>query len=109
MSDTWGEFVRQSPQFQDAEATLQLIELHTMIEMMQSESEFDFRNVVFIFPQYDNDAENNDKDDSDDDESDDGGGGGDNGMKSDDSSFVIEPFVSMEIFADTPGRGLLQL
>ena len=109
MSDTWGEFVRQSPQFQDAEATLQLIELHTMIEMMQSESEFDFRNVVFIYPQYDNDAENNEKDDSDDDESDDGGGGGDNGMKSDDSSFVIEPFVSMEIFADTPGRGLLQL
>jgi hypothetical protein len=108
MSDTWNEFVHQSPQFQDAEATLQLIELHTMIKMMQSESDFDFRNVVFIYPQYDNDVQSNGKDDDDDDESDDGGGGGDNGMKSDDSSFVIEPFVSMELFADTPGQ-MLQL
>ncbi|KAL3826742.1 hypothetical protein ACHAXA_009351 [Cyclostephanos tholiformis] len=103
MSETWTEFVSQSPQFQDAEATLQLIELHTMIEMMQSESDFDFRNVVFIYPQYDNDSQGNDKDDSDDDENDDGGGGGDNGMKTDESSFVIEPFVSMEIFAE-PGK-----
>lgn len=102
MSETWTEFVNRSPQFHDAEATLQLIELHTMIGMMQSESDFDFRNVVFIYPQYDDDARGND--DSDDDESDDGGGGGDNGMKTDESSFVIEPFVSMEIFADAPGQ-----
>ena len=32
MSDTWNEFVRTSPQFADAEATLTLIELHKMSE-----------------------------------------------------------------------------
>ena len=95
MSDTWKHFVNEQPQFHDSEATLQLTELHTMIEMMQSESDFDFRNIVFIYPQYDNDAKSKEKDESDDDDSDDGGGG-DNGMKSaDNSDFVIEPFVSM--------------
>lgn len=109
MSDTWAEFVTTSPEYIDADATLQLVELHTMIGMMQVESDFDFRNVVFIYPQYDDDNARggNDEDDPDDDDSDDdggGGGGGDNGMRTDESSFVIEPFVSMEIFADAPGR-----
>ena len=108
MSETWNEFIHQSPQFQDAEATLQLIELHKMVEMMQSESDFDFRNIVFIYPQYDKDS----KDDSDDDndESDDGGGGGDNGMKANDTAnFDIEPFYSMEVFASTPDQSLVQI
>jgi hypothetical protein len=99
MNDTWQEFINQSPQFQDAEAMLQLIELRKMIEMMQSESDFDFRNIVFIYPQYDKHS----KDDSDDDndESDDGGGG-DNGMTNNAENFYIEPFYSMEVFAATP-------
>lgn len=108
MSDTWQEFISQSPQFQDAEATLQLIELHKMIEMMQSESDFDFRNIVFIYPQYDKQS----KDDSDDDnnESDDDGGGGDNGMSAYDAEkFDIEPFYSMEVFSSIPGQPLVQL
>lgn len=101
MSDCWNEFVDQSPQFADAEATLQLIELHKMVEMMQSESDFDFRSCVFIHPYYDKDGQGNDDNESDDDDSDDGGGG-DNGMRADDSGYgEIEPFVSMEIFADT--------
>lgn len=109
MSDTWKHFVNEQPQFQDSEATLQLTELHTMIEMMQSESDFDFRNIVFIYPQYDNDANSKEKDESDDDESDDGGGG-DNGMKSaDNSDFVIEPFVSMGMVADSLCQTLVQL
>lgn len=112
MSDTWTQFVQHSPQFKDAEATLQLIELHKMIEMMQNDSDFDFRNIVFIYSQYDKDGQNtNDSDDSDDDDDNDGGGG-DNGMKVydnanyDDAS--IEPFVSMEIFTDNSGS-LVQL
>jgi hypothetical protein len=98
MNDTWQEFLNHSPQFQDAEATLQLIELHKMIEMMQSESDFDFRNIVFIYPEYDKYS----KDDSDDDtDENDDGGGGDNGMKKADDAedFNIEPFYSMEVFA----------
>ena len=113
MSDTWNEFIRTSPEFEDAEATLQLIELHKMIDMMQHESDFDFRGVVFVMPNYDKDDQNNDLDDSDDDDSDDGGGGGDNGMNAnyDESSIepFVEPFVSMEIFADAPGQTLVQL
>lgn len=108
MSETWQDFINHSPQFQDAEATLQLIELHKMIEMMQSESDFDFRSIVFIYPQYDKDR--NDDADDDNDESDDGGGGGDNGMRADDTqNYDIEPFYSMEVFAATPGQSLVQL
>ena len=113
MSDTWNEFTMHSPQFEDAEATLQLVELHKMIEMMQNASDFDFRSVVFIVPSYDKDLPNND--DTDDSDSDDDTGGGDNGMKAnnDESSYnevEIEPYVSMEVFANAPGyNSLVQL
>lgn len=77
--------------------------------MMQHESDFDFRNVVFVMPSYDEDTQKN-SDDSDDDNSDDDGGGGDNGMKADpdQSSSAqpsVEPFVSMEIFATGDALG----
>jgi hypothetical protein len=97
MTDTWNEFIANSPQFsKDAEATLQLVELHNLVKMMQSESDFDFRNVVFITPTYDENNESNKEDDESDDDSDDGGGG-DNGMmaeqyNTDDVS--VEAFVS---------------
>lgn len=116
MSDTWNEFVKQSPEFADSEATLQLIELHKMIEMMSEDSDIDFRNVVFVHPEYDNvdGKSNNDTDDDSDD--DDSGGGGDNGMKADSTSYddevSIEPYVSMEIFANDISSGqptLMQL
>eukprot|EP00584_Thalassiosira_punctigera_P023964 CAMPEP_0172555240 /NCGR_PEP_ID=MMETSP1067-20121228/58316_1 /TAXON_ID=265564 ORGANISM="Thalassiosira punctigera, Strain Tpunct2005C2" /NCGR_SAMPLE_ID=MMETSP1067 /ASSEMBLY_ACC=CAM_ASM_000444 /LENGTH=388 /DNA_ID=CAMNT_0013343755 /DNA_START=78 /DNA_END=1245 /DNA_ORIENTATION=- len=114
MGETWNEFVHASPQFEDAEATLQLIELHKMIDLMQRESDFDFRNVVFVVPSYDKDERNNDPDDSDEEDSDDdSGGGGDNGMKADfDEGSIepfVEPFVSMEMFADAPGQTLVQI
>mmetsp|Transcript_27187 Transcript_27187/g.65370 ORF Transcript_27187/g.65370 Transcript_27187/m.65370 type:complete len:401 (+) Transcript_27187:140-1342(+) len=111
MSDTWNEFVHHSPQFRHTEATLQLIELHKMVEMMQSDSDFDFRNCVFIAPSYDRDDQNNDYVDDSDEDSDDGGGG-DNGMMADSANYdecSIEPFVTMEIFADTPAQTLVQL
>ena len=111
MSETWNDFIHHSPEFEDAEATLQLVELHKMIEMMQSDSDFDFRNVVFIIPSYDKDESNTDNGD-DDDSDDDSGGGGDNGIIADDANFdesVIEPFVSMQIFADTAGETIVQL
>ena len=112
MSDTWNEFVKQSPQYADAEATLQLIELHKMIEMMQNESDFDFRQIVFVLPIYDKDDIQKNDYDSDDDSDDDGGGGGDFGMKADNDAnyddMVIEPFVSMQVFANN-GESLVQL
>ena len=113
MSDTWSEFTHHSPQFEDAEATLQLVELHKMIEMMQNESDFDFRNIVFIIPSYDKDEAPNNED-TDDDDSDDDSGGGDNGMRADDGRSYdecdIEPYVSFEVFADAPGyNSLVQL
>lgn len=112
MGDTWSEFTRHAPQFEDAEATLQLVELHKMIEMMQNPSDFDFRNIVFIVPAYDQDLPNND--DTDDSDSDDDTGGGDNGMTADSgrsyNECEIEPYVSMEVFADAPGyNSLVQL
>jgi len=109
MSDTWNEFTTHAPQFEDAEATLQLVELHKMIEMMQNPSDFDFRNIVFIVPSYDQDLPNNE--DTDDSDSDDDTGGGDNGMTADGGSSYneceIEPYVSMEVFADAPGYNSL--
>lgn len=112
MSDTWSEFTLHSPQFEEAEATLQLVELHKMIEMMQNESDFDFRNIVFIVPSYEKDTPNNE--DTDDSDSDDDTGGGDNGMTTDSGSSYgecnIEPYVSMEVFANAPGyNSLVQL
>lgn len=111
MSDTWNEFTNHSPEFENAEATLQLIELHKMIEMMQNESDFDFRSIVFIIPSYDQDESPNSEDT--DDGSDDDNGGGDNGMRADSRSYDecdIEPYVSMEVFADAPGyNSLVQL
>ncbi len=114
MSDTWNEFINHSPQFSDAEATLQLVELHKMVEMMQTNSDFDFRSLVFMIPSFDeDDLKNMSEDDSESDDDDDGGGG-DNGMKANYNSNTfdegsIEPFVSMEIFADSPGRSLVKL
>ncbi|EED91245.1 hypothetical protein THAPSDRAFT_269135 [Thalassiosira pseudonana CCMP1335] len=113
MSDTWNQFIEHSPQFTDAEATLQLVELHRLIDMMQKDSDFDFRNVVFVIPSYDqNDTSTNDESD-DDDSDDDSGGGGDNGMKADNTpnydDASIEPFVSFEMYADTPDQTLVQL
>ena len=55
-----------------------------MIEMMQNESDFDFRNIVFIVPSYEKDTPNNE--DTDDSDSDDDTGGGDNGMTTDSGS-----------------------
>ena len=104
------------PEFADAEATLQLIELHKMIEMMSEDSDIDFRNVVFVHPEYDNvDGKSNNDTDDDSDDDDDSGGGGDNGMKADtsyDDEISIEPYVSMEIFANDISSGqptLMQL
>ena len=116
MSDTWNEFVKQSPEFADSEATLQLIELHKMIEMMREDSDIDFRNVVFVHPEYDNvDGKSNNDTDDDSDDDDDSGGGGDNGMKADtsyDDEISIEPYISMEVFANDMSSGqptLMQL
>lgn len=114
MSDTWNEFTQHSPQFEDAEATLQLVELHKMIEMMQHESDFNFRNIVFIIPSYNEDTPNNNNEDTGDSDSDDDTGGGDNSMAADSGRSYdecnIEPYVSMEVFADAPGyNSLVQL
>ena len=99
------------PEFADAEATLQLIELHKMIEMMSEDSDIDFRNVVFVHPEYDNVDGKSNSDTDDDSDDDDDGGGGDNGMKAD-TSYDDEISIEMEIFANDMSSGqptLMQL
>lgn len=96
MTDTWKEFILHSPQFEDAEATLQLVELHSLVDMMQARSDFDFRKVVFITPSYENDEVDNDNSE-DSNSDDDDGGGGDNGMMSQREyceDVSVESFVS---------------
>eukprot|EP00956_Cyclotella_meneghiniana_P043772 scaffold286682_cov89-Cyclotella_meneghiniana.AAC.4 len=95
MTDTWNEFIENSPGFTDSDATLQLVELHNLVKMMQTDSDFDFRNVVFITPSYEqNNDQNGEDEDSDED---DDGGGGDDGMRANDSmvdDISVESFVS---------------
>ena len=104
MTDTWNEFIENSPQFSEVDATLQLVELHNLVKMMQADSDFDFRNVVFITPTYEQNHEQNGEDDESDD---DDGGGGDNGMKAspsyDDADISVESFVS---YADSNLAGV---
>jgi len=103
MADTWTEFIKHSPQFADAEATLQLIELHKMIDMMGHESDFDWRKIVFI-TNYDDSSDSDDESDEDD------GGGGDFGLSNEYDGMSIEPYVSFdEVVADTNRNQLVKL
>ena len=72
----------------------------------QSDGFFDFRSIVFIIPSYDQDEPSNSEDTDD-------GSDDDNGMRADSRSYDecdIEPYVSMEVFADAPGyNSLVQL
>eukprot|EP00565_Helicotheca_tamesis_P003365 CAMPEP_0185729696 /NCGR_PEP_ID=MMETSP1171-20130828/6981_1 /TAXON_ID=374046 /ORGANISM="Helicotheca tamensis, Strain CCMP826" /LENGTH=527 /DNA_ID=CAMNT_0028398597 /DNA_START=31 /DNA_END=1614 /DNA_ORIENTATION=+ len=111
MIDAYFHFLKTSPaQFRNTAPTLQLVELHKIVEMMQHESEMDFRNVV-LFPAatYGTDGMNTDEDD-DDESDDDDDGGGDNALERHageeeeesgdvDYSPTVEcmPFVSMEM------------
>lgn len=48
---TWQQFMSQAaPEMQGIEPAINLLSLHDMIEMMQKESEIDFRNVVLVPP-----------------------------------------------------------
>lgn len=106
MADTWTEFIKHSPQFADAEATLQLIELHNLIDMMSHESDFDWRKIVFIMPNYDR----SDSSESDDESDEDDGGGGDFGLSNEYDGISIEPYVSFdEVVADTNRNQLVKL
>ena len=100
MADTWSEFITNSPQFSDADATLQLVELHNLIKMMQADSDFDFRNVVFITPTYD--QNNNEIDENEESDDDDDGGGGDNGMMAN----AYQDEISVESFVSYSGHTL---
>ena len=102
MTDTWNEFIENSPAgFSDSDATLQLVELHNLVKMMQNDSDFDFRNVVFITPSYEQNNDQNGKDEDSDE--DDDGGGGDDGMRANDS---IVDDVSVESFISYSGSTL---
>lgn len=49
MVGTWQQFMSQaSPEAQGVEPAINLMSLHELVELMQKESEIDFRNVVLI-------------------------------------------------------------
>lgn len=51
MVTTWQQFMTQAPSdVQNVEPAINLMSLHDLIDMMQKESEIDFRNVVLIPP-----------------------------------------------------------
>ncbi|KAL3913179.1 MAG: hypothetical protein SGILL_006591, partial [Bacillariaceae sp.] len=51
MVGTWQQFMSQSaPEMQGIEPAINLLSLHDLVDMMQKESEIDFRNVVLVPP-----------------------------------------------------------
>lgn len=51
MVGTWQQFMTQAPSdVQNVEPAINLMSLHDLVEMMQKESEIDFRNVVLVPP-----------------------------------------------------------
>ena len=49
MVGTWQSFMQQSaPEMQGVEPAINLMALHDLVEMMQKESEIDFRSVVLV-------------------------------------------------------------
>ena len=49
MVGTWQQFMTQaSPEVQGVEPAINLMSLHDLVEMMQKESEIDFRHVVLV-------------------------------------------------------------
>jgi hypothetical protein len=51
MVGTWQQFMSQSaPEMQGIEPAINLLSLHDLIDMMQKESEIDFRHVVLVPP-----------------------------------------------------------
>mmetsp|Transcript_23968 Transcript_23968/g.70705 ORF Transcript_23968/g.70705 Transcript_23968/m.70705 type:complete len:275 (-) Transcript_23968:231-1055(-) len=89
---------------------VQLVELGRIVEMMQEESEMDFRNVV-ILPPVEEEGKSEEDDDSDDD--DDDGGGGDFGITTEVDTVHDEgdyaPFVSMEVSVFGEGQELVPM
>ena len=67
---------------------------------MQADSDFDFRNVVFITPTYD--QNNNEIDEDEESDDDDDGGGGDNGMMAN----AYQDEISVESFVSYSGHTL---
>lgn len=51
MVSTWQQFMTQAPaDVQNVEPAINLMSLHDLVDMMQKESEIDFRNVVLVPP-----------------------------------------------------------
>lgn len=51
MVGTWQQFMSQSaPELQGMEPAINLLSLHDLVDMMQKESEIDFRHVVLVPP-----------------------------------------------------------
>mmetsp|Transcript_48731 Transcript_48731/g.74141 ORF Transcript_48731/g.74141 Transcript_48731/m.74141 type:complete len:435 (+) Transcript_48731:119-1423(+) len=78
--------------------TIQLVELHQLVKLMQEESDFDFRSVVLFTPSTD-DSDNNQNGDDDDDND---GGGGDFGLRANDQQQQQHDDVQVEMFECTP-------
>jgi hypothetical protein len=114
MLHVYQSFMKNTPGAENLQPTLQLGELHKIVEMMQHESEMDFRNVVLLpgGQEDDNSGNGNDSDDDDDDD------GGDGSIKRGEESETEEidfaniemtPYIEMGTYiADTSG-GMIPL
>ena len=109
MLHVYQTFMKNTPGAENLQPTLQLGELHKIVEMMQHESEMDFRNVVLL-PGGQEDDRNGNGDDSDDDDDDDGGDGSiKRGEESeteeiDFANIEMTPYIEMGTYiADTSG------
>ena len=92
MVQTFLHNAQKEPNFsmQTTEAKIQLIEIHELVKLMQSESNFDFRNIVLLpLVEDDPNKDNNFDDDSDSDD----GPGGDFGIKASDQEPQIEMYT----------------
>jgi hypothetical protein len=112
MLHVYQAFVKNSPGAENLQPTLQLGELHKIVEMMQHESEMDFRNVVLL-PGGQEDGSNDNGGGGGSDDSDDDDGGGDGSIKRGEESeseeidfadIEMTPYIEMGTFiADTNG------
>ena len=116
MLHVYQKFVSNSPGSEDLQPTLQLGELHNIVEMMQHESEMDFRNVVLLPGGQEDDGSNGGgggSDDSDDDDND----GGDGSIKRDESEsedldiadIQMTPYIEMGAFVADVNGGMVPL
>jgi len=117
MLHVYQAFVQNSPGAEGLQPTLQLGELHKIVEMMQHESEMDFRNVVLLPGGQEDDSNNGGGGGLDDSDDDDDNDGGDGSIKREESEseeiefadIEMTPYIEMGTFVADANGGMVPL